>query len=409
MLKHYLEKFIRIDKCVDRGARVLVRIDINSPLASDGAILDDYRIKKHAETIKYLVDHDVAVVVIAHQGRPGEKDFVSLEKHCKVLEKYVGVRVEFVDDVIGSKAREKITSLKPGSVLLLDNVRFLSEEVVVTDMDRQVDTHLVKRLTPLFDYFIFDAFAVSHRVQPSVTGFPQVLPTCIGLVFEEELRILSELELMNVNSVLIVGGAKVKENIELIERALEKKKFNRIVVGGLTGLPFIAAKYGGTKAIFEVLRNRNLHKYIDRIKRLLNIWSDAIEIPCDIAIDLNSTRIDIDVLSVDSIAMDIGLKTIEKFKRVIEQSQTIVFSGPLGYIENDIFAKGTYTLLSYALTHSKRVILAGGHSVYVARKYGLINSVYHASTGGRAFLEALVNGYLPVFKALEISIERFWR
>ena len=172
--------------------RVLVRVDMNVPMDKAGEkILDDYRIEAHSKTIKYLVDSGLPVVVITHQGRPGEPDFTSLEKHVEVLTKYLGIDVRFVDDVMGPKAREEISRLRPGEVLMLDNVRFVSEELIEGEPQRLANTYLVRKLAPLFDYFVLDAFATAHRSQPSIVGFPYVLPSCMGLVMEREITALT--------------------------------------------------------------------------------------------------------------------------------------------------------------------------------------------------------------------------
>ncbi len=409
MFDHYVEKLRTIDYCAKEGARVLVRIDINSPLGPQGEIIDDYRIQAHAKTLRYLAERGVRIVVLAHQGRPGREDFTTLEKHRDLLEKYVGKEIKFVDDVMGPAAREAIRSLQPGEILLLDNVRFVSEEVIERRLEMQANTYLVKRLAPLFNYFVFDGFAVAHRAQPSVVGFPQVLPSCMGLVLESELRALAEIERSRGSAILIAGGAKVPETLRALEDALEKGIFKKVLVGGLVGAVFIAARYGFiTAALRNMLESYGLLSYVDYARKLLNKWSECIEIPSDVAIEVDGTRIDVDIFSISSEIMDIGSTTIRTYSDIVRKSQVVVFSGPLGYIESDMFVKGTSTLLNEAISTGKKVMIGGGHTIVAARKLGVIDKLFHISTGGRAFLEALVGKDLPALRALEISVERFW-
>ena len=410
MFRYYLEKLKCIDYCVKEGSKVLVRIDINAPLdPKTKDILDDYRFQAHAETIKYLVKHGVSVVILAHQGRPGRSDFTSLEKHREVLEKYVGIDVKFIDDVMGPAARKAIKELGPGEVLLLDNVRFVSEEVIERDIEVQANTYLVKKLAPLFDYFIFDGFAVAHRSQPSVVGFPLVLPSCMGLVLEKELRALSEIEKTRDKAVLVVGGAKVLETLRAIEEALSRGVFEEILVGGLVGIVFIVAKYGLISTeLRRMLESHGLLSYVDYASRIKEKWGNKVLLPTDVAIEVNGARLDADIYSISSEVLDIGSTTIRNYLNFIKKARVVVFSGPLGYIEKDDFTKGTAMLMKEAVAMGKEVIIGGGHTIALARKLGILKNVSHASTGGRAFLEALVNPNLPALKALEISVKRFW-
>ncbi len=408
MFTEYLKEIKNIKYCAKEGARVLVRIDINSPLdPKTKEILDDYRFQAHAKTIDYLVKSRCRVVILAHQGRPGREDFTSLEKHKKVLEKYLGYSIDFIDDIMGPSARERIKSLKPGEVLLLDNVRFISEEVIERKIEAQANTYLVRKLAPLFDYFVFDGFAVAHRAQPSVVGFPLVLPSCMGLVLEDELKSLAEIEQSKGKAVLVAGGAKVPETLRALEEALRKSLFSKILVGGLLGVVFIAAKYGFlTSELKRMIENYGLLSYVDYAKTLLNNYGESIEVPADVAINVEGCRIDVDVYSISNDIMDIGSITIRNYIDKIREAEIVVFSGPLGYIEDDNFIKGTATLLQESISMNKKVIIAGGHTIALARKIRLINKVTHVSTGGRAFLESIVGRDLPALRALKMSCSK---
>ncbi|TRM85809.1 phosphoglycerate kinase, partial [Sulfolobus sp. E3] len=169
-----------IDDIDLHSKKILLRIDINSPVGENGEILDDSRIRAHVVTIKELMDKSNSIVLISHQGRPGDKDFISLEQHAKLLSKHLGEEVAFVEDVIGPHAREEIKKLDKGKVLLLDNVRLMSEELIEAPPQQHIRSFIVKRLAPLFDAYVNDAFATAHRSQPSIVGFPLALPSAAG-------------------------------------------------------------------------------------------------------------------------------------------------------------------------------------------------------------------------------------
>lgn len=190
MVNHSLD-FYTLDDLKIEGKTILVRVDINSPVdPNTGLILDDTRIRLHAETISELSSRDAKTVILAHQSRPGKNDFTTLSQHAEILSAILGKTVRYVDDIFGSNARQSISRMKPGDIILLENVRFYSEEVLKRDPPQQAETHLVRKLAPLADFFINDAFAAAHRSQPSLVGFSFDMPSVAGRVMEKELRAL---------------------------------------------------------------------------------------------------------------------------------------------------------------------------------------------------------------------------
>ncbi|MFN3268493.1 MAG: phosphoglycerate kinase, partial [Zestosphaera sp.] len=223
-------RFPTIDDFELSRKKVLVRVDFNSPIDKDGKIMDDSRIRAHRQTLLALINYGAAVVVITHQGRPGDNDFITLEPHAEKLEEVLGVKVKFVSDVIGPAAIEAIQGLNAGEILLLDNIRLVSEELIEAEPEKHAKTYLVRRLSPLFDYFVFDAFATSHRSQPSIVGFPVVLPTLVGYIMKSELEALNKSILSSESPRLFVlGGAKVRDTIKIIEFLTRKRIADRIL------------------------------------------------------------------------------------------------------------------------------------------------------------------------------------
>lgn len=234
-------KFLTLDDVEVDSKKVLVRVDINSPMKpGTDQILDDSRIVAILDTLKDL--EKARVAILSHQGRPGEADFTSMKSHAQALKKYLGNRLKFVEDIIGPTALEAIQKLKNGDVLLLDNARFLSEEIMEGTPELFAKTHLVKRLSPLFDLFVNDAYPAAHRAQASMVGFPEVLPSAAGRSMERELKALNRvLYEPDRPSVVVLGGAKVSDKIKILSSILERKKVDKVLLAGLMAIVFLEA------------------------------------------------------------------------------------------------------------------------------------------------------------------------
>ncbi len=412
MYELYREVISRVppmNECAKRGKVVAVRVDVNSPLDEEQRILDDYRIQAHAPTLRALSDAGVRVVVLAHQGRPGGDDFTSLDQHARLAERYVGKPVKFIDDNQGPAAREAIKGLEPGEILFLENVRFLADEVIEKVPEEQVNAIIVRKLAPLLDYYVFDGFAVAHRSQPSVVGFPLVVPSCMGGVFEKELRALVRVqEARGEGVVLVAGGAKVPDTIRAVGHLLRHGLVETIATGGLVGFTFAVAKNGfTTPQVRKIVERSGLATSVTRARELLDKYPGRIHVPTDFAVDANGSRMDIDVFSLNSDPFDIGKATLGMYVDVVRGARAVIFSGPLGVIEDEKFSVGTTELMKASL--GRYVIIGGGHTILAARKAGIIDKVSHVSTGGRAFIQSVGGEEMPVLQALLKSHEKFWK
>ncbi|AET31540.1 phosphoglycerate kinase [Pyrobaculum ferrireducens] len=405
LLNEIVDQIPNINKCLHRGKTLIIRIDINSPIVN-GKIVDDFRIRMHAYTLRVASEAGTKVVVLAHQGRPGQDDFTSLDLHKPYIEKYLEKPIKFVDDVIGPEARRQIRELREGEILLLENVRVLAEEVIEKVPEAQADTFLVRKLAPLADYFVFDGFAVAHRSQPSVVGFPMVLPSCAGPVFERELRALGAVfEKKGRGVVLMAGGAKIPDTLKAVEQLLKNGFVEKVAVGGLVGFVFAVAKHGVLNtALKQVVEQGGYLPYIDKAKQLLAKYGGQIHTPVDFAVNQNG-RMDMDVYSLAQSPLDIGRLTILAFKELVDQSELVIFSGPMGYIEDERFAAGTMELLKAAAR--RKLILGGGHTIMAAEKAGVLDKAFHVSTGGRAFIQTIGGEEMPAVKALLTSARKF--
>lgn len=324
-----------------KDKKILLRVDLNSDVHK-GRIIESDRIKAHAETIKFLLKKKARVVILAHQGSKGEKDFVSLKKHSKYLNKYVKVR--FIKDIIGKKAIREIKNLKSGRALLLENVRFLKEEF------KPGKNKFVKNLAPCFDYYVNDAFSISHRNQTSIVSFPKILPSAIGLVMEKEIKNLEKLKSKLKGCLFILGGRKSRDVISLINNK------NIITTGKLSFLCLIAKGYNLGKE--NELLKKDL-PLIPKIKKNLK----NIKTPVDLAISERGRKdISIEQFPKKYPILDIGKETIENYKKEIKKAKAIFFKGSPGMFENKGFELGTRELLK-AIANSKAFsVIAGGQS-----------------------------------------------
>lgn len=400
-------EFLTLDDVEVSEKKVLLRVDINSPIDPETlTILDDSRIKAIFTTLKDL--EDAAVVLMSHQSRPGKKDFTSLEPHVRILKKYLGDRVKFIDDIFGPAARKEIRKLPPGKILVLENVRFYSEENIEAPPKVLARTHLVRKLAHFFDLFVNDAFAAIHRSQPSLVGFAEVLPTVAGRLMEKELKALKKV-LQNPEKpcVFFLGGAKVPDKMEIMLTALKKGKADKILLGGLLANIFLeAAGYDigeenkHTLPGFEKLKNK--------AKTILEKYRDAIELPKDVAVEINNERMEvpIDKLPVKGQIKDIGINTIIHYSKILSNAATIVANGPAGIFEERQYAIGTTEIL-HSIANSKAYkVIGGGHLGAIANILNLNTKINHISTGGGAALSLLAGQKLPVIEALTNAAKR---
>ena len=392
------------------GKKVLLRVDINSPVDKKTSKLLDYsRIEAHSSTVRELLDRKNALVIVSHQGRPGDDDFISLEEHAKVMSKFVGQEIEFVDDVIGPYARERIKSLKPGQALMLQNLRLVSEETVEGPPEVQKNTFLVRYLAPLFDFYVNDAFATAHRSQPSLVGFPLVLPSSAGRVMESEVKALSKIfNNPEKPKVFVLGGGKVNDTLKIIDHLVKKGVADKILTGGLISELFaVASGYDLGKENLKVLESKGVLALVSKAKEVLTAGKGVIEIPVDFRVDEGGSVNDYPINEVKGVIKDIGEKTMYKYAEEIKDAKVVTLRGPMGVIEDERFREGSQKVLEAALESRAYVIVGGGHMISVLSGRKIDRGRVHVSTGGGALLLFLAGDKLPALEALSISAKRF--
>src|SRR5574341_151966 len=235
-----MRDYLTINDIDLRGKTILCRLDLNSPMDPKGIILDDSRFRSHLTTLKEL--EESKVVILSHQSRPGKSDFTTMEPHSKLLSKLMHRNIDYVDDIFGSRALESIRKMNRGDIILLENTRFYSEESLERTPKEHTRTHMVRRLAPLCDVFMNDAFSVSHRSHLSVTGFTEVLPSIAGRIMEKEVDSLSKgLSCNDRPCIYVLGGTKVDDSIKVTKNVLERGYADRVLVTGVVANVFLAA------------------------------------------------------------------------------------------------------------------------------------------------------------------------
>ncbi len=407
-----MPKFLTLDDFDVKDKTVLVRVDFNSPVDPETKkVLSDTRIRAHGETtIKELAEKGAKVVILAHQGRPGEPDFISLEQHAEILGKILGKPVKFVDDVYGEKAQKAIRELKSGEILVLDNVRKFPGERKKATPEEHSKSELVMNLAPLADIFVNDAFAAAHRAHASIVGFTVLLPSAAGRIMERELKALSKvLENPEKPCVYILGGAKADDSLQISKYVLDNNIADHVLTGGITGHLFLVARgYDLGKPNMELLEKKELMGLVPGIKELMEKYPGKIETPVDLAVEVEGKRKEITVeeLPTEHPIYDIGTKTIEKYSQIISNAKSIVFSGPPGVYEKEEFLKGTKGLFEAIASSNAFSLVGGGHSVAAVHSLGLADKMSYISTAGGALIEFLMGKELPGVAALEKAASR---
>ncbi|MFQ6064341.1 MAG: phosphoglycerate kinase [Candidatus Bathyarchaeia archaeon] len=406
-----MPKFLTIDDFNFKNKTALIRVDFNSPIDPETKkIIDDTRIRIHGETIRELAQKGAKVVVLAHQGRPGDPDFIPLKQHAEILGKVLDMPVKHVDDVFGERAQGAIKKLKPGEILVLDNVRNFPNERKKGTPKEHSKQELVLKLAPLADVFVNDAFAAAHRAHVSIVGFTALLPSVAGRVMESELKALTKvLETPEKPCVFILGGAKADDSLDISRYVLKNNIADHVLTGGVIGHVFLVAKgFDLGKPNMDFLEKKGQMGLVSGIRELMGRYPREIEVPADVAVEVDGKRKEIAVTGfpTNHPIYDIGTETTEKYTKIIDKARTIVLSGPMGVFENREFLKGTKNVFGAVAASKAFSLVGGGHTVAAVEELGLAKKMSYVSTAGGALIEFLMGKQLPGVIALEKAAER---
>ena len=382
-----------------KGKRCLVRVDFNVPQDSEGNVTDDTRIVGALPTIKYLVANGAKTILCSHLGRPKGQFNVkyTLAPVAVALEKLLGQKVIFVDDVVGEKVEKAVAELKEGEVMLLENTRFYKEE----EAD---DKEFCKKLAKLADVFVNDAFGTAHRAHASTTGVAEFVKESVsGFLIKKELDVMGK-ALTNPDRpfVAVLGGAKVGDKIGVIRNLLEKADV--VIVGGGMAYTFQKAKgyevgtslcEDGCIELAKELMQQAKEKNVQLLLPVDNV------VAAEFSNDAVRKVVDSDKIPADMMGMDIGPKTIELFCNAIKTAKTVVWNGPMGVFEMSNFANGTKQVAKAIAETDCVSIIGGGDSAAAIKQLGFADKVTHVSTGGGASLEFLEGKVLPGIDCLD--------
>ena len=397
---------------------VLLRVDINSPInEKTKKIVNDNRIKKSLPTIKALINGRAKIALIAHQGDTLDyQNLIPLREHAEKLGGYLNTPVSYIDDVAGPAAQKKVRELKPGDIVLLGNLRYLSEENstfennVKLKPNEMLETYLVRGLTPIIDYYINDAFAAAHRNAPSMVAFQEIKPTAAGQLLSNEVAALDKIMLAPEHpSIFVLGGAKISDAFGTMEHVLASGTADRILTCGITGEVMLLAdgyRLGKTKERF--LKNRELDVFIERSKEYLKDYREKIRIPLDLAYSVNGKRQEITVgdLPTEHMFMDIGSQTIAAYKTEILNAKTLFVNGPAGIYEEPQFEQGTKAIWKAIAASTGYSVIGGGDTVAAAEKFLDLKDINHVCTAGGAMIRYLSGKKLPLIEAMEKAYDR---
>ena len=377
---------------------VLLRLDLNVPL-NNGIVTDQTRIDKILPIINFLLSKNSRIIVISHVGRPNGKknNNLSMRPICKNLEEKINKKIKLINNDIFKLKKEDLFKDKEDEIIFLENIRFYKEE-------EKNDSSFAKQLASLADLFVNDAFSCSHRTHTSVSKITEFLPSFAGLQLEAELNALKKVTSEIKKPVTcIIGGSKISTKIGIIKNLIPK--FNNIIIVG--GMANNILHHKGNE-IGKSIKEENCESIIEEIFEKSKQHSCSITFPIDVLVGKNlrsnSEVKELNEINEDDLILDIGPKTINTIKKVIEKSETVLWNGPAGYFENPNFANGSYEIAKAIVKKNKNKsiysVVGGGDTISLINKINVIKNFNFVSTAGGAFLEYLEGKDLPGIKAL---------
>lgn len=400
-----------------RDKTVLLRVDINTPIDHrTGGLADDNRIRKSVPAIRELAEAGARTAILAHQGDTEDyRSLVSLAPHAERLAELLGRPVGFVADVCGPAAIDRIKALQNGELVLLDNVRYLTEEVstfvnyVKLTPKEMARTWLVRSLAPLANLFVCEAIAAAHRSAPSLVGLAEVLPAAGGRLFVDELKALTRIKESPAQPcVYLLGGSRIADAFSMMEQVLRDGTAHRVLTSGLTGEVMLMALGrclgGPTEAL---IRDKGLEPFVARARSLLEAYGERIFYPSDFAVDRGGrVEIGVEELPAAELLVDIGSETVARYVAEIEQAATIFVNGPAGVYEQPVSAEGTRALWTAVADAPGYSVIGGGDSVAAAGRFGVRERMGYVCTAGGGMVRFLSGQELPVVEALKRAAGR---
>ncbi|WP_336021866.1 phosphoglycerate kinase [Halobellus salinisoli] len=388
--------------------RVLVRLDLNSPIEG-GEPQDNRRFERHAETVRELAEAGHRVVLLAHQGRPGRDDFVSLAGHAEILAEHVGRDVDFVADTYGQKAIDAVRALEAGEILLLENTRMCDDELPEEAPETKAESEFVRALAPHFDAYVNDAYSAAHRSHASLVGFPLVLPAYAGRVMQTEYEANTAIAGKEFDGrvTMVVGGTKATDVIDVMNNL--GTKVDDFLLGGIAGELFLRA--AGAPVGFDLDPDADLYDSQwaanhEVVEEMLDERGEQITLATDLAYEDDGgerAEIDVDVIEEKDVSfLDVGTDTAEGYADVVRNSEAVFVKGALGVFEDERFSVGTVRVLEAIAETDCFSVVGGGDTSRAIEMYGMDEADFdHVSIAGGAYIRALTGQPLAGVEALK--------
>ncbi len=398
--------FFTMDDFDFNNSYVYLRIDINSPINPiTGEIMDNSRLKSYAKTIEELSRSKL--VITAHQGRPGENDFISLNNHARFLSNILNRDIEFIDSLFGHDVRDSIDKMKPGDIIMLENTRFYSEEISINPdkFDIMENTNIIRNLSRFFNYYIIDAFGTIHRPQTSLIGFKNSGPMIAGRLMEYEIKMINQFKYSDLRpKIAILGGSKISDAIKVSKSFFDNNIVDYIIYGGVVANILVWAKgynIGKKNRDFIINNNKNYKNIMEISRYILEKYSNKIILPEDFILNPSGRHININEnIPDDELLADIGMDSILKFEEYIKDAKNIFINGPMGMYEISPYSLGTREILNSVAMNGGMKLIGGGHTLNALNKFELSKYMNYISTGGGALINYLSGDSIPVIDAL---------
>ncbi len=376
------------------GKRILLRTDLNLPV-EDGEPRKTVRFERYLGTIEELSNKGAKVVVVAHQGRPARKDFLSLEQHSEILSDSLGQDVRFVPSFFGPELGETIAGMQEGDLAMLENIRFLSEELQTASPERHATDFFVERMSKYFDMYVDDAFSAAHRSHGSMVGFTEMLDSYAGTVMQRELESCTKVREEFENGVLVLGGEKPSDLVGIIDEMIES--VDKVLLGGIPGELALIAEGEELGEKKDWIEEKGLDSKKQELLELIERHEDKFMLPEDIVTDSGNYEVS---EVPDEMTWDIGEKTAENYADEIRSADAVMMKGPMGAFEEH--AEGTKKVVAAIAENSGFTVLGGGHTSSLVQRFDHeLEEFSHVSIAGGAFVRFVSGEELPAVEALE--------
>ena len=383
-----------LDSTDVEGKRVLLRTDLNLPI-EDGEPQKTVRFERYLETIEKLSERGAKVVVVAHQGRPARKDFLSLEKHSEILSDSLGQDVSFVPSFFGPELGETVAGMQESDVAMLENIRFLSEELQTASPERHARDFFVERMSKYFDMYVDDAFSAAHRSHGSMVGFTETLDSYAGTVMQRELESCTKVREEFENGVLVLGGEKPSDLVGIIEEMIGS--VDKVLLGGIPGELALIAEGEELGQKKEWIEEKSLDSKKRELLELIERHEDKFLLPEDLVTESGNYEVG---EVPDEMTWDIGEETAENYAEEIRSADAVMMKGPMGAFEEH--AEGTKKVVNAIAENSGFTVLGGGHTSSLVQRFDHdLDEFSHVSIAGGAFVRFMSGEELPAIEALE--------